>query len=121
MDHELDLLLGTVMDSLAKLNVLVYLQARPRMAESPEVVAAAVQRPPEMIARALSELAEARLIESFPVGTGRIVLYGASDDAHVRELLDLLRARYDQGGENWAHLVRRALRLAEDEDSTRSV
>jgi len=93
------------------------------MAQSPEEIAARVHRHSDVIARALSELAEAKLIEQFPIGTGRIVMYGSSDDAHVRGLMELLRTRYHEGGEARAELVRRTLRLVNrrEEDPARGV
>ncbi len=113
MDNELDLLLGTAIDSLAKMNLLVYLQENPGQAQPPEEIAGRVSRPPAMVAQALDELAEVKLVARFPVGTGRIVWYGSSDDERVRRILDLLLARYREGGETRAQLVRRALRVAE--------
>jgi len=122
LDNELNLLLGTAVDSLAKVNLLVYMQENPGLAQSPEELAARVQRPPEAVAQALTELAEAKLVARFPIGRGRMVRYGSSDDAHVRGILALLQERYRLGGEARAEIVRRALRLAErpEEDSARS-
>lgn len=110
MDNELDLLLGTAIDSLTKVNLLVYLQENPGQAQPPEEIAGRVQRPPARVAQALDELAEVKLVARFPIGRGRLVWYGSSDDERVRRLLDLLLARYREGGEARAQLVRRALR-----------
>lgn len=121
MESELDLLLGTAVDSLTKLSVLIHLQEHPGLAQSPDRIAAAVDRPPEVVAAALAELAEGKLVERFPVGSGRVVMYGSSDDKHVQGILELLCRRYNQGGETRAQLVRRVLRLvARSEGSGRS-
>jgi DNA-binding IclR family transcriptional regulator len=113
VDRELDLLLGRAIDSLVKLNLLVYLQAHPGLAQAPEEIAGQVQRPPETVAAALAELAELKLVARFPIGRGRLAMYGSSDDPHIKEILELLRTHYQEGGETRAQLVRKTLRMTE--------
>lgn len=106
MESELDLLLGTVIDSLLKLELLLLLHSRGASAHRAEELAGPLGRPPEVVARALDELAGAGLVARFPLGRGRHVLYGASEEGHVRELLELLRARYQRDPESRASLAR---------------
>jgi DNA-binding transcriptional ArsR family regulator len=116
VDGELDLLLGRVIDDLVKLNVTLYLHAE-EGAYSPEDIAMQVRRPPETVARALAALAEAGIVERFALGTGRFVMYGASEDAHIAELLDLLDRRYRGDAGSRAEVVRRVLRVAAEDDA----
>ena len=111
MDSELDLLLGTVVDSLTKLTLVLTLHEMAGGAESPEEIATKVRESPEAVVRALSELADAGLVERFRLGTGRLTMYGPTEDEHVRALLDLLRARYHGGPRSRGRMVRRILRV----------
>lgn len=111
MDDELDLLLGTIIDDLTKLVLVLDLHRSPGSARSPAEIAAKVRRPADAVARALSELAAAGLAEQFRLGTGRLSMYGPSDDEHVRALLDLLHARCHAGPQSRGRVVRRILRV----------
>ncbi len=110
MDHELDLLLGTVIDSLAKLMILFHLLDRDAAVLTPEAIATGVGRQPEPVARALAELAEAGLVKQFQVGRGRNVLYRGGEDAHVRSLVAQLRTRWEESAESRAEVMRKVLR-----------
>jgi DNA-binding MarR family transcriptional regulator len=94
VDNELDLLLGTAIDSLLKLDVLLYLQSRPGSVQSSQDIAAQVRRPPYQVSASLDELSQAGLVDRFALGTGRHVLYGPTEDEHVQEIIDLLHERY---------------------------
>jgi DNA-binding transcriptional ArsR family regulator len=83
----------------------------PGSARSPVEIAAKVRKPEESVLRALSELAAAGLVEQFRLGTGRLSMYGPSDDEHIRALLDLLHARYHGDPESRGQVVRRILRV----------
>lgn len=109
MRSELDILLGTAIDSLVKLEVVIYLHNRPGTVHSADQIAAKLRRPREAVRAALEPLSADGLIERFPLGTGRHVLYGPSEDAHVQELLDLLHREYDAGGDSRARLVQQVL------------
>jgi len=71
VDNELDLLLGTAIDSLLKLDVLLYLQSRPGSVQSSQDIAAQVRRPPYQVSASLDELSQAGLVDRFALGTGR--------------------------------------------------
>ena len=111
MDNELDLLLGTVINDLMKLNLALYLYEEITGAHSPEEIAAQMRRSPETVARALAELAEAGIVERFALGTGRFVMYGPPEDKHIKDLLDLLQRQY-RSEETRAEVVRKVLRAA---------
>lgn len=111
MDHELDLLLGTVIDSLTKLAILLHLQAEPHAVFSAEEVAAATNCREDAARTGLGELGEAGLVERFAVGRGRIVRYGAREDERVQTLLARLAERYAEGGESRAEVARRIVRI----------
>ena len=98
MDHELDLLLGTLVDSLTKLAILLHVYADPVAVFSPEALAAALGRRLEGVRSALPELAEAGLVKRFSVGTGRLAMYSAREDEHLQMLMAGLRERYAEGG-----------------------
>jgi len=106
MQSELDLLLGTAIDSLAKLEVLLYLHARPGVAQGPKEISGRLRRPRAEIDPALRELAEAGLIERFVLGTGRHVMYGPMEDAHVEEILSLLHKQYHRDSRARGRIVR---------------
>jgi len=105
LQSELDLLLGTAINSLAKLEALLYLYARPGAVQSAADIAAALRRPTEGLAPELDALAEAGLLDRFPLGTGRHVVYGAAEDEHVQALMSLLHERH---GRSPAALIRQA-------------
>ena len=109
MDEELDLLLGTAVNSLAKLEILLYLHQRPGAVTTGEKLAAELQRPRSLIETALEELASLDLVDRFPVGSGRHVMYGTPDDEHSRRLLEALYRRYHRDAESRSALVRRIL------------
>lgn len=94
LQSELDLLLGAAINSLAKLEALLYLHARPGAVHSAADIAAALRRPTESLAPELDALAEAGLLDRFPLGTGRHVVYGAAEDEHVQALMSLLHERH---------------------------
>lgn len=94
MDDELDLLLGTAIDSLVKVDVLLYLHSRPSAVRSAQDIAAQLRRPERQVGSALDELSQAGLADRFPLGSGRYVVYGATEDEHVREIIALLHQRY---------------------------
>lgn len=108
LQSELDLLLRTAIDSLAKLELLLYLHARPATAERPSEIGARLRRPAAEVESALKELAEAGLIERFALGTGRLAIYGPTEDAHVQELLSLLHEQYHGDPQARARIVRAA-------------
>jgi DNA-binding transcriptional ArsR family regulator len=112
VDDELDLLLGTAIDDLTKLVLVLDLHGSPGSARSPGEIAARVRQPEEVVTRALTALAAAGLVEQFRLGTGRLSMYGPSDDEHVRSLLDLLQARYHAGPQSRGQVVRQVLRMA---------
>lgn len=111
MESELDLLLGTAIDSLLKMDILLYLHQRPGSVRSSAEVAVALHQPENHVAAALEALTKTDLVERFPIGRGRNVIYGCPDDTHVHELLRLLYRRYHRDPESRADLVRAALRL----------
>jgi hypothetical protein len=94
VDDELDLLLGTAIDSLVKVDVLLYLHSRPGAVRSAQDIAGHLRRPERHVGSALDELAQAGLADRFPLGTGRHVVYGATEDEHVRGIIALLHQRY---------------------------
>jgi DNA-binding MarR family transcriptional regulator len=108
VDNELDLLLGTAIDSLLKLDIVLYLLARPGLVQSAEEIAAKLRRPPHQAGAALDQLAQAGLVDRFALGTGRHVVYGPTEDEHVREIIGLLQARY-RDPETRALIVRAAI------------
>ena len=119
MDNELDILLGSAIDSLAKLDILLYLHARPGAVQKPNDIAERLRRSQEEVARALDDLAQAHLVDRFPLGTGRHVVYGEAEDAHVRHLIGILHDRYHSGGESRAQVVRAAARPGAADPSSR--
>jgi hypothetical protein len=120
MESELDLLLGSVINSLAKLELLLYFHAHPGTAQPPKEIGARLSRPSAEVAQALEELAQAGLVERFPLGTGRHVMFGSSDDPHVQDLIALLAARY-RSPETRAGLVRSAMATQPDPGSAEPV
>jgi len=107
MESELDLLLGTAIDSLVKLEILLDLHARPGSAQTPDQIGSRLRRPREEVARALEQLSEAGLIDRFALGTGKHVIYGPAEDPHVGQLLELLHERYHGDPEARTRIVRR--------------
>jgi predicted transcriptional regulator len=110
MQSEIELLLGSAIDSLAKLELLFYMHQRPGAAQSAEEIASRVQRRAVEVAAALKQLSDVGLVERFALGSGRHVVYGAAEDAHVRELLGLLHDQYHGDSETRARIIQRALR-----------
>lgn len=109
MENELDLLLRTAIDSLVKLEALLYLHARSGAVHTVEELAGTLRRPLEATAAALAELAEVGLVESFPLGTGRHVMYGPMEDAHVQDILGRLHSLYHKDPVSRTELVRRVI------------
>jgi DNA-binding transcriptional regulator GbsR (MarR family) len=116
VQSELDLLLGTAINSLVKLDALLYLHERPGTAQSPDEIAARVQRRADQLEVALRELSEVGLIERFAFGSGRHAVYGASEDAHVQELLVILRERYHRDPEARSQIVRDVMQSSQREE-----
>jgi hypothetical protein len=94
VDNELDLLLGAAIDNLLKLDILLYLSGRQGAVLSADDVATQLRGPAYEVTAAADQLAQAGLVDRFPLGSGRHVLYGPSEDEHVREIIALLQARY---------------------------
>jgi DNA-binding Lrp family transcriptional regulator len=117
MDSELDLLLGTAIDNLLKLEILLFLHARPGSVLRPEEIAQRVRRSEPEVAQALNGLAEAGLIERFTLGTGRHAVYGPSEDDHVRRIIEVLHERFNRDPETRGRLVRSALRVSSEDVS----
>lgn len=113
MDNELDLLLGTAINSLVKLDALLYLHSRPGIVQSAADIATQLRRPPQQVSASLDELAHVRLVDRFALGTGRHVVYGPMEDEHVREIIALLHERY-RDPETRLRIVRAALQLDAD-------
>jgi DNA-binding transcriptional ArsR family regulator len=109
VDDELDLLLGTAIDSLVKVDVLLHLHSRPGAVRSAQDIAAHLRRPERQVSSALDALSQAGLADRFPLGTGRHVVYGATEDEHVREIIALLHERYRRP-ETRGQVVRAATR-----------
>lgn len=107
MDEQLDLLLGTAINSLTKLELLLYLHRRPGAVQTSERLAAELRRPVDSVARAVDELAPLGLVDRFALGTGRHVMYGAPDEEHPKRLLELLYERYHRDAESRSELIRR--------------
>ena len=108
MDNELDILLGSAIDSLVKLDILLYLHARPGAVQKPNDIAERLGRSEDEIARALDGLSQAHLVDRFSLGTGRHVVYGEAEEAHVRHLIGMLHDRYHRDRESRAQVVRAA-------------
>jgi predicted transcriptional regulator len=109
LDEELDLLLGTVINSMTRLNLLLYLTERPGEAQSPKDIAAALRRPEALVAQSLAALAQVGLVDQFVLGSGRFIMYGAAEEAHVKEVLARLISLY--AGDARSTIVRRVMRL----------
>lgn len=109
MENELDLLLRTTIDSLVKLEALLYLHARAGAVHTAEELAGTLRRPLDATAAALAELAEVGLVERFALGSGRHVMYGPMEDAHVQEILGRLHSLYHRDPVSRAELVRRVM------------
>jgi hypothetical protein len=109
METELDLLLGTVIDNLPKLEALLYLHSHPGGAQSADDIAAALHRPVPQVKAALEDLSRAELIERFSFGTGRHAVYGTTEDPHVQALLGLLHDRCHQDTGTRSRIVRQVL------------
>lgn len=114
MEAELDLLLGTVIDSLMKVRLLLDLYHRPEAIESASVIAQRVGSQEPQVRVALEQLTEAGLVERFALGTGRLVVYGTSEDEHVREIMVHLRQRHTGAEEVRGRMVRQVLRTGAD-------
>ncbi|UCC68053.1 MAG: hypothetical protein JSV79_13245 [Armatimonadota bacterium] len=110
MESELDLLLGTAINSLVKLEAALFLHSRPGSALAPHDISVHLRRPVSEVTAALDELSQSQLIERFPFGTGRHVVYGPTEDSHVGALLDLLYERYNGDSESRSRVVRQTLR-----------
>jgi len=119
MDNEVDILLGSAIDSLVKLDILLYLHARPGAVQKPNDIAERLGRSQDEITRALDGLARTDLVDRFSLGTGRHVVYGEAEDAHVRHLIGILHDRYHSGGESRAQVVRAATRQGAADPSPR--
>ena len=119
MEHELDLVLGTVIDSLAKISMLFFLRERPATAVTPDVIASHVGRQPEHVRYALEQLGEAKFVTRFPVGRGRIVLYGPAEDARILEMIELLYSRYHESDARRAEIMRKVLHRRNGEAAPR--
>jgi len=109
VETELDLLLGNVIDSLVKLEALLYLHSRPGSAQSADEISLALHRPAPNVKSALEDLSRVELIERFSLGSGKHVVYGPTEDPHVQALLDLLHERYHRDPETRSRTVRQAL------------
>ena len=109
METELDLLLGTVIDNLPKLEALLYLHSHPGGAQSADDIAAALHRPAPQVKSALEDLSRAELIERFSFGTGRHAVYGTTEDPHIQALLRLLHDRCQRDPEARSRVVRQVL------------
>jgi hypothetical protein len=111
VDSELELLLGSAIDSLLKLELLLYLHARPGIVEQPEAIAKQLRRLEPEVVPALEGLSEAGLIDRFAFGTGRHVVYGPAEDEHVHNLVALIDDCYHGEPGVRADLVRRIVGL----------
>ena len=119
MDDELDILLGSAIDSLVKLDILLYLHARPGAVQKPNDIAQRLRRSEDEVVRALESLAQAHLVDRFSLGTGRHVVYGEAEDAHVRDLIGIIHDRYHRDRESRAQVVRAATRQSAADPSPR--
>jgi len=119
MDNELDILLGSAIDSLVKLDILLYLHARPGAVQKPNDIAQRLRRSEDEVVRALESLAQAHLVDRFSLGTGRHVVYGEAEDAHVRDLIGIIHDRYHRDRESRAQVVRAATRQSAADPSPR--
>ncbi len=115
MDNELDLLLGTAIDSLVKLDILLFFHARPNAVSRPEEVARKVGRSETEVSQALDNLSEAGLVERFVLGSGRHAVYGPSDEDRVRGIVEAIKERYDRDPNSRSGLVRDILRISSEE------
>ncbi|MBN1458471.1 MAG: hypothetical protein JXA57_02975 [Armatimonadetes bacterium] len=109
MESELDLLLGTAIDSLIKLEILLYFRARPGVVRRPQEVSSELRRSVSEVQGELDQLAEAGLVDRFSIGTGRHVMYGPAEDEHVHRLIGILYDRYHRDPESRSQLVRSAV------------
>lgn len=114
MDTELDLLLGTAINSLVKLEIVLFLHSRPGAALSSDQISARLRRSVSEVTSALDELSQSELIDRFALGTGKHVIYGAAEDEHVAALLALLHQRYHGDPDARSRIVRQALRSQGD-------
>lgn len=104
MESELNLLLGRAINSLTKLEILFYLRGRPKGVQRAKDIATGMRRDPADVARVLEELARVGLIDRFAIGTGKHVMYGPAEDAHVRDIISLLHDRYHKDGDSRSQL-----------------
>ena len=104
MESELNLLLGRAINSLTKLEMLFYLRGRHKGVQPSKEIATSTRRDPAEVVRALEELAHVGLIDRFAIGTGKHVMYGQAEDAHVRDIISLLHDRYHKDGDSRAQV-----------------
>jgi len=109
MESELELLLGTAIDSLVKVEILLYIQERPEALLTAKDISSRLRRLAREVDRALVELSDVGLIERFALGSGRHVVYGLTEDEHIRGLLNALGERYRSDSESRSRLIQAAL------------
>jgi hypothetical protein len=119
VDEELDLLLGTAINSLTKLEILLYLGRRASAVQTGEKLAAELTRPAGATAAALEELAALGLVDRFALGTGRHVMYGAPEEERARRIVALVCERYHGNAESRSQLIRRITGAPSAQDSER--
>jgi len=120
VNTELDLLLGTAINSLVKLESVLFLHSRPGSVLTPHEISAHLRRPVSEVASALDELSQAQLIDRFSFGTGKHVVYGPTEDGHVSALLDLLHEHYHRDSKTRSRIVHQALRGQQSQESRTS-
>lgn len=109
MQDQLQAFLDNVIDSLIKLEIVLFFHGNPGTIDTPQGVAMRIYRNSDVTTKALEELCAKGVLDCAHLGAGKYQLYSLSQDASVLKNISLLDECYHGNRKVMLEIVKRFL------------
>jgi len=109
MEVKLQAFLDEVIDSLIKLEIVLFFHSNPGTIDTARAIAMRIYRNEEATAAALEQLSAKHVLDRTTLGAGKYELYSLSQDESIRSVIGLLDKRFHSDKDTMLQIIRRFL------------
>ncbi len=109
MERELQEFLDGVIDSLIKLEIVLFFHSNPGTIDTPQGISMRIYRNCDLTASALRDLGSAGVLDCVTLGAGTYQLYSLTQSKDVLSVIELLDQRYHSDRTAMLDIIRRFL------------
>jgi hypothetical protein len=111
MDEDLAAIMQRGIDSLVKLELLLFFDSNPDLVDTAQAIAARLARDMRDVKFALRALAASDLVNRFELGAGRYVLYSRVESHHTRASIRRLSEVYHGDEQGRIEIIKKLMGL----------